>query len=123
MVPRRARARFDSSPVHERVHVEGGVEDLPATLEHSSYATWDEARRKLLQYSAANAERLARDGRGASLFDVVLRPPLRFVRMYVLQLGVLDGARGLLVCGLAATQVFLKYAGRWAAGRTGPPGA
>ncbi len=117
---RRTRARFDSSPVHERVHVEGRIAELPATLEHLSYETWDAARRKLLQYSAAGSERLAREGRGASLADVVMRPPLRFVRMYVLQLGALDGARGLLVCGLAATQVFLKYAGRWAAARTHP---
>jgi glycosyltransferase involved in cell wall biosynthesis len=117
---RRERARFDASLVHERVHVDGRVSDLGLTLEHLSYETWAEARRKLLQYSAANTEQLARAGRGASIADVILRPPLRFARMYVLQLGVLDGARGVLLCGLAATQVFLKYAGRWAAGRSGP---
>ncbi len=37
--------------------------------------------------------------------------------LLVLQLGFLDGARGVAVCGLAAAQVFLKYAGLWAAGR------
>jgi len=113
----RDRARFDSAPVHERVHVDGAVADLAATLEHRSYESWDDARRKLLQYSAANVERMEREGRRASIVDIVLRPPLRFARMYVLQLGVLDGARGLLLSALAATQVFLKYAGRWAAGR------
>ena len=41
--------------------------------------------------------------------------------MYVLQLGVLDGARGALLAGLAATQVFLKYAARWAATRRARP--
>ena len=116
---RRDRARFDDAAVHERVIVEGRIDPLPVTLEHLSYASWDEARRKLLQYSAANAERLARDGRSVALIDVMLRPPLRFVRMYVLQLGVLDGARGLLLCMLAATQVFLKYAQAWAAQRSG----
>jgi hypothetical protein len=34
--------------------------------------------------------------------------------MYVWQLGVLDGAAGLMVCLLASTQVFLKYAALWA---------
>jgi glycosyltransferase involved in cell wall biosynthesis len=114
---RRERARFDAALVHEQVHVDGSVIPLEATLDHLSYESWDEARRKLLQYSAANAAQLERAGRRASLADVVLRPPLRFARMYVLQLGVLDGSRGLLLCALAATQVFLKYAGRWAAGR------
>lgn len=114
---RRDGARFDASLVHEEVHVEGPVTDLDATLDHLSYESWDDARRKLLQYSAANARRLAAEQRGASLLDVIARPPLRFVRMYLLQLGFLDGARGVLLCGLAATQVFLKYAGRWAATR------
>jgi hypothetical protein len=45
--------------------------------------------------------------------DVLLRPPARFVRMYLLQLGVLDGWRGAVLCGLAAASVFLKYARLW----------
>jgi (heptosyl)LPS beta-1,4-glucosyltransferase len=114
---RRARARFDDALVHERVHVDGVVSELAATLEHLSYPTWDDACRKLLQYSAANAEKLAREGRNVGLIECLVRPPLRFARMYVLQLGVLDGARGWLLCALASTQVFLKYAGRWAGAR------
>jgi glycosyltransferase involved in cell wall biosynthesis len=114
---RREQAQFDERLVHEQVQVAGRIDDLEATLDHLSYESWDEARRKLLQYSAANAERLALEQRRASLLDVVARPPLRFVRMYLLQLGFLDGARGVVLCGLAACQVFLKYTGRWAAER------
>jgi uncharacterized protein YggT (Ycf19 family) len=51
------------------------------------------------------------------MLDVLVRPPLRFLRMYVLQLGVLDGAHGLVLCALAAVQVFLKYAELWAGAR------
>ena len=39
-----------------------------------------------------------------------VRISARFVRMYVLQLGLLDGWRGALLCGFAALSVFLKYA-------------
>jgi hypothetical protein len=35
------------------------------------------------------------------------------LRTYVLQLGVLEGWRGLVLCGLAAVSVFLKYARLW----------
>lgn len=111
---RRARARFDDAPVHEQVAVEGPVRDLPGRLEHWSYTTWDECRDKLVRYAAAGAEKARRAGRSASVLDVLIRPPLRFVRMYVLQLGVLDGAHGLVLCLLAAAQVFLKYAELWA---------
>lgn len=112
---RRERARFDDAAVHERVILDGPVEDLPGLIDHDTYATWRECRDKLVRYAAAGAEQMERRGRRASAIDLLVRPPLRFVRMYVLQLGALDGAHGLLLCLLASAQVFLKYAERWAA--------
>jgi glycosyltransferase involved in cell wall biosynthesis len=107
---RRDAASFDDALVHETVKVRGRLADAAVTIEHRSYETWDECVGKMVRYAAAGAERARRAGRGASWLDVLIRPPLRFVRMYVLQFGALDGGRGLLVCLLAAAQVFLKYA-------------
>jgi hypothetical protein len=115
---RRESSSFDDAPVHERIRVSGAVEPLEATLEHHSYATWDACVEKLVRYARAGAERARERGRRASVLDLIVRPPLRFFRMYVLQLGVLDGAHGFVVCALAAAQVFLKYAWLWAP----PPG-
>ena len=112
----RAGASFDDAPVHERVRLSGaGVVAAPRglELEHLSYRTWEECVAKMRTYGAANAEKSWRDGRRAGPLDVLLRPPLRFARQYLLQLGILDGAHGLVLCGLAATQVFLKYAELW----------
>jgi len=120
---RREHARFDDARVHERVHVEGVVRDLAGTIEHRSYASWDDCRDKLVRYAEAGAAEAWRRGRRAGAGDLVARPPLRFVRMYLLQLGVLDGAHGLMVCALAAAQVFLKYATLWAWARAGGPPA
>ncbi|HEY3216240.1 MAG TPA: glycosyltransferase family 2 protein [Candidatus Eisenbacteria bacterium] len=111
---RRSAVRFDEAPVHERAIVNGGIAELPGAIEHLSYETWGECRQKLVRYAAAGAERARRGGRRARWVDLVLRPPARFVRMYVLQAGFLDGSRGLLVCALAATQVLLKYGELWA---------
>lgn len=118
---RRERARFDDAPVHERALVEGRLGRLPGALEHHSYATWDDCARKLVSYAHAGAEKARRAGRGAGPLDVLLRPPLRFVRMYVLQLGFLDGFPGLVLCALAAAQVFLKYGELWASRRDRTP--
>jgi len=116
---RRDAASFDDRPVHETVRVEGMVADLDARLEHHSYETWPDCVGKMTRYASAGAERARRAGRRAGMLDVLVRPPLRFLRMYVLQLGVLDGAHGLVLCALAAAQVFLKYADLWA--RPGRP--
>ncbi len=117
---RRERARFDDALVHERVTVDGpGPGELAGALEHHSYRTWADCTTKLARYAEANAEQAWRAGRRAGPLDVLLRPPLRFARMYLLQLGLLDGAPGLVLCALAATQVLLKYAGLWARARRG----
>ena len=97
---------------------------LAGALEHHSYA--DLGRPASASSPATRAparERRGGPGGSAGPLDVVLRPPLRFLRMYVLQLGVLDGFHGFLLCALAAAQVFLKYAELWAGvatGRAGP---
>ena len=123
---RRERASFDDAPVHERVQVSGGIADLEGVLEHHSYETFEVCVEKMNRYARAGAERAWRAGRRAGPLALLVRPPLRFARQYLLQLGFLDGARGLLLCGLAAAQVFLKYAWLWERGR-GPaapaPGA
>jgi hypothetical protein len=110
----REGSRFDDAPVHERVL---GVEpkaDLEAPwLEHRSYESWDQCVAKMIAYAHAGAEKAWALGRRAGPLDVALRPPLRFLRMAVLQLGILDGAAGVVLCGLAAAQVFLKYAELW----------
>lgn len=111
---RREAGRFDDALVHERLTVDGAAgAPLAGSIEHLSYRTWADCTGKLVRYASANAERAHRAGRRATAFDVALRPPLRFLRMYVLQLGFLDGAHGLVLCLLAAGQVLLKYAELW----------
>jgi hypothetical protein len=107
---RRAGARFDDAPVHEHVHVGGeGAVHLAFGLLHFSYRTRAECEAKLERYAQANSEKSFRAGRRAGALDVALRPPLRFLRQYVLQLGFLDGGAGLDLCRYAARQVARKY--------------
>lgn len=117
---RRDRARFDDAEVHEQVHVQGpGPVRLAGLLEHHSYRTLEDCTSKCVRYARAGAEKAWRRGRRATALDVLARPPLRFLRQYVLQLGVLDGAHGLVLCGFAAAQVFLKYSELWQRTRDG----
>ncbi len=111
---RRESARFDDAEVHEQVAVAGAEgRALAGTIEHLSYRTFADCVDKCVHYAHAGAEKAWRRGRRAGPLDPLIRPPLRFLRQYVLQLGVLDGAHGLVLCGFAAAQVFLKYAELW----------
>jgi len=119
---RRADASFDDAEVHERVRVTGpGPGALPGLLEHHSYRTLADCTTKCVRYAHAGALKAARRGRRAGPLDVLVRPPLRFLRQYVLQLGFLDGAHGLVLCAFAAAQVCFKYAELWRLTTAPPP--
>jgi glycosyltransferase involved in cell wall biosynthesis len=107
---RNGRGRYDDRRVHETLHLEGRAGLLRAPLLHFTYRTFNDYLDKLGRYSARGADDLRATGRGPSVVDLVIRPPARFVRMYVLQRGFLDGIHGLLLCTLTAGSVWLKYA-------------
>jgi len=105
-VPPPARAGEAPGPEPDRAEVAAA----DAGLLHHSYRTREDCEAKLVRYGEANALKAFRAGRRATALDVALRPALRFLRQYVLQLGVLDGGAGFLLCLYAARQVRHKYA-------------
>lgn len=109
----RKSGRFVEQRVHEHLERQPDVGRLSAPLEHTPYRSLAHHFEKLDRYATWAARDLADRGRRARITDVIVRPPLRFLRTYVVQLGVLDGWRGALLSGFAALSVFLKYARLW----------
>ncbi len=101
--------RYDERPVHEHVIVPGVAGVLDAPLLHIPYASLDEYFEKLHRYSAWWARQAYARGRRASVIDLLFRPPARFLTMYVLRLGFLDGLPGLVVALLGSMSVAAKY--------------
>jgi glycosyltransferase involved in cell wall biosynthesis len=107
------RRRFVERRVHGALEPVDDVGRLAAPLEHVPYRDLKHYLQKLDRSTAFAAEELAARGRRPRVTDLVIRPPARFARMYFLQLGILDGWHGVVLCGLAAVSVFLKYARLW----------
>ncbi len=107
---RRGRARFRDREVHESVQVEGRVGRLRAALLHRSYRNVADFLARADRYSTLAAEEWRRGGRRARGRDLLLRPLGRFLGMYVLRLGFLDGWRGLLLATLYAYYVGMRSA-------------
>jgi len=107
---RRGRGAFTESAVHESVRVDGPVGRLRAPLDHQSYRGIEDFVARANRYSELAARQLASSGRGGSLGDLLVRPVWRFVSMYVLRAGYLDGWRGLTLAILYAHYVFLRAA-------------
>ena len=105
--------RFVEKRVHEGLEPVPDVGRLKHALDHTPYRDLAHHVRKLVLYAEWGALDMRDAGRRARGWDLVLRPPWQFFRTYVLQLGMLEGWRGLVLCGLAGVSVFLKYARAW----------
>jgi len=114
---RRARARWTGIDPHGRVSVKGAVQRLSGDLWHWSYRDLADQVQRIQEFSRVQARALAAEGRRVRLSDLVLRPPARFVRAYLLKGGFRDGVPGFVVAAATAFHVFLKYAKLWELGQ------
>jgi glycosyltransferase involved in cell wall biosynthesis len=105
--------RYNSSLVHEHVEATGEVGTLRNALLHYTYDSLAQYFEKFNRYSRWWAEQNHARGRRGSAAAVVFKPPARFVSMYLLKGGFLDGAHGLVLACLAAASVMAKYARLW----------
>jgi glycosyltransferase involved in cell wall biosynthesis len=107
---RRGSARWQGEALHETLAGDGATGKLMGDLKHRPYEDLGEHLDTLARYTRIWANREAGRGRSASIIDMVFRPPVRFVKMYLLRLGFLDGLPGLIASVMGAYYVFLKYA-------------
>ncbi len=107
---RRGSARFSDHAVHERLIVDGSTGSLAHDLLHYTDDSLQHYFAKFNEYTSLAADDLVREGTRATFFDLLLRPPATFLRMYVAKAGFLDGVHGFVLCLLSAFYVFVKYA-------------
>ena len=121
---RRGKGRWEGVNPHGRVRGDGPLRRLEGDLEHYSYADLSDQVARIQEFSRVEAGELFAAGRRAGVRDLVLRPPARFLRAYLLKAGFRDGFAGFIIAAATAFHVFLKYATLWelerGAGGRGP---
>jgi glycosyltransferase involved in cell wall biosynthesis len=110
---RRRAGRFAGDGVHESVQVDGRVERVAEPLLHHSYRGLDDFVARSNRYSTLAARDWIGRGRRVRLGHLIFRPLGRFLSMYIIRLGFLDGWRGLVLAILYADYVFLRMAKAW----------
>jgi glycosyltransferase involved in cell wall biosynthesis len=106
----RRHAHWGDEAVHEKVHTQVPVLRLRGDLLHDSAETLEKYLDKQNRYTSMQAEALRGAGRRASLLHLVVSPPLRFIKFYLLRLGFLDGVPGLVHIAIGCMNTFNKYA-------------
>jgi glycosyltransferase involved in cell wall biosynthesis len=120
---RRGRGRFADRAVHESLVVDGPVGRLRHDLRHWTYDSVAQWVERANRYTSLAAEDGGARGRRPGARALLLRPLGRFLAMYLVRAGFLDGRRGLLLAGLSAYYVFMRSAKVWErqAGAVGRP--
>jgi glycosyltransferase involved in cell wall biosynthesis len=111
---RRDVARYQQRWVHAEVQLNPQrVAPLREPMLH--YTTWstDQYFEKLNRYAAWSALNARDEQRRFSALGLFFTAPFRFLQLYVLRLGFLDGLPGFQVCMFAAFYSFLKKAKMW----------
>ncbi len=122
-VPRlfeRRKGRFGGVNPHDRVVIaDGSIGLISAYLIHLTYKDFSQYIRKQDWYTEISAEERVRHGRrpgSVTAAELLLRALVKFVQVYVLKRGFLDGFHGLIAAVGASYFTFIKYGKVWEQG-------
>ncbi len=104
------RGRWTGGTVHEGMTVDGPVSELQSPLIHYSFRTLTDHLRTIDRLTDHGADDLVKAGAGRSIWNLIIRPPSTFIKIYFIRRGILDGWRGLVISFLSAAHTTLKYA-------------
>ena len=109
----RRRAQWDTSEVHEKV-VEVNDKQISKVLSgdllHFSADSIESYLSKQNRYTSIQAKILYKNGVRIGLVRLLISPVFRFIKMYLIKRGFLDGIPGLIHILIGSYATFMKYA-------------
>ncbi len=110
---KRGAGRYPNKRVHADMQTMGPAPVLQSPMLHYMVESFDQYLPRIVKYGFWGAAQGWKTDRGSGFKEVFGRPLWRFVRMYILQFGFLDGMAGLVFCILQAFGTYLKWAILW----------
>jgi glycosyltransferase involved in cell wall biosynthesis len=97
--------------VHEELSVDTKlpITELDGHLHHYTYYNYTEHRARADKYSELTALKMHKAGKKASILKPYLSATGRFVSMYLIHLGFLDGFNGFKIAQISAQSTIYKY--------------
>lgn len=99
--------------VHEKIKTEGKVGVLKNRILHYSYISYDRYIVKLNHYSALKAQELFEAGTMVTPYHIIIKPIVRFIKHYIVKLGILDGFHGFIISFILSYGVLVRYIKLW----------
>lgn len=108
----RRKGRWGGRNPHDKVLLvrDARIELLDGQIRHYSFYSIDQHVRQIQSFTTIGAREAFEAGERYALIKMLVKPPFKFFRDYVLKGGFLDGWYGLVICVNGAWSRFLKYA-------------
>lgn len=98
--------------IHEELESIHHEKIVPILLQgdclHYSYYTVEEHYKQTEKFSSLSAQSLFEKGTKTNLITMYLAPIFKFIKMYFIQLGFLDGYYGYVVCKISSNAIYLR---------------
>jgi len=109
----RKHARYPNRRVHADLLVDGPAGRLDHKMDHFYIRTFDHMIAKMTRYANWGAAQMFIDGKTTSAAGILGHSLAKLFRDYIVNLGFLDGTRGLISVGMHVYYTFWKYAKLW----------
>lgn len=104
---------FNDNTVHEFVETKGSIGTLKSVMLHYTYPDLATHFTKMKRYAELGAENLFKQGKYSTPLIAIIRGISKFLKMYILQLGFLDGPNGFILSVNSGWGVYQKYLFLW----------
>lgn len=108
---RREKGRWVGGRVHERAEIAGDIGDLKSDILHYPYQGVISGQLQTVDnFSGLIAADMHEKGKRFHVTLLLLRPLFKFLEVYLLKRGFLDGLPGLIIAVTSAYALFVRYA-------------
>ena len=107
------KCSFSSSDVHEHLIIEGSSGEFKNDIHHYTDPDIHHYFEKFNNYTTLAAGELFNKGKDFALADILIRPLVIFIKMYIVRKGFLDGIQGFILAVFSSAYVFTKYCKLW----------
>lgn len=106
---KKGTGKYNDNVVHEKFITNEDTFKIKEEIYHHSYHSIEEYLTRFNRYTTEGAIEGYKRNKNAGIANCIVNPILKFIRMYFIRLGFLDGMEGLLIAILSANYTRVKY--------------
>ena len=106
---KRGTVKVSDSLVHEEFLTDLPKEKIVEKIYHYSYLTMHDYFERFNRYTTLGAQEYFKREKKVNNFQIIFNPIFKFIRMYIIRLGFLDGIEGFAIASTSAMYSMIKY--------------